>query len=267
MVRVRTSLLAALVVVIACASPRSDPAARDRELVVFAAASLREPFSTLGDAFRRTHPGVKVTFAFAGTQELRAQLEHGAAADVLASADLRHMDELVRERLASTPVVFARNEPVLVIARDSAGSLRNLADLPAAERVIIGAPEVPIGRYTLQLLDRAGATLGRDFRSRVEAKVVSRELDVRQVLNKVSLGEAQAGVVYRSDVMATGARVAVVSIPADINVMAEYPIAVLTGAPHPLLAQQWVSQVLSPEGQRVLSESGFLAPRGGEHAQ
>lgn len=252
----------AAVALLGCAGSESDPAATapEKALVVFAAASLREAFTAIGSEFERTHPGVELGFNFAGTQELRTQLEHGAAVDVFASADQRHMDELVHAGRAAGPVVFARNEPVLVVARDSAGSLRSLADLPSATRIVIGTPEVPIGRYTLQILDRAAAMLGSDFRARVEAKVVSRELNVRQVLAKVTLGEAQAGVVYRSDVQNAPDGVAVVAIAPEINVIAEYPIAVVAGAAHPELARAWVELVLSASGQRALRAAGFLPP-------
>ncbi|WP_437591379.1 molybdate ABC transporter substrate-binding protein [Sorangium sp. So ce1000] len=239
---------------------RSEPASAQREdkLVVFAAASLRDVFTALGEDFKRSHAGVEVTFNFAGTQELRTQLEHGAAVDVFASADQRHMDELVKAGRAAGPVVFARNEPVLVVASESAAAIRGLADLPAATRIVIGTPEVPIGRYTLQILDRASASLGADFRARVESKVVSREPNVRQVLAKVRLGEAQAGVVYRADAQAAQDGVVVVAIPPEVNVIAEYPIAVVSAAAHPGLARAWVDLVLSEAGQGALRRAGFL---------
>lgn len=256
-------LAACLVVLGGCKRSEPAPAPREDRLVVFAAASLRDVFTAMSEDFERAHAGVEVTFNFAGTQELRTQLEHGAAVDVFASADQRHMDELVKSGRAAGPVVFARNEPVLVVARESAGTIRGLADLPAATRIVIGAPEVPIGRYTLQILDRASMSLGADFRARVEARVVSRELNVRQVLTKVRLGEAQAGVVYRTDAHAAQDGVTVVAIPPDINVIAEYPIAVVVGAAHPGLARAWVDLVLSETGQGALRRAGFLAPSGG----
>jgi molybdate transport system substrate-binding protein len=252
--------LAAVLFSLAPACERAAPA--ERELVVFAAASLREVFTRLGAELQRAHPGTELRFNFAGSQELRTQLEHGASADVFAAADFRHMDALVRAGSAATPALFARNEPVLVVAQESAASLRSLADLPAAERIVIGTPEVPIGRYTLQILDLASARLGADFRARVEARVVSRELNVRQVLAKVTLGEAQAGIVYRSDARAAGDEVAVVDIPPNLNVVAEYPIAVLARAPHPALARAFVELVRSPRGQAELAAAGFLRPEG-----
>lgn len=238
----------------------AEPVVQEDRLVVFAATSLREAFTAMGDAFERAHPGVEVTFNFAGTQELRTQLEQGAAVDVFVSADQVHMSALVQGSHAAAPVVFARNEPVIVVATEAAASVRSLSDLPSAERIVIGAPEVPIGRYTVQILDRAGATLGADFRARVEARVVSRELNVRQVLAKITLGEAQAGVVYRTDAQSAQAQVSVVTIPSEINVIAEYPIAVMTAAAHPTLARAFVDFVMSAEGRRALSRAGFLAP-------
>lgn len=240
-----------------CKRP-GPPAAQERRLVVYAAASLREAFTAIGEDFERAQPGVELTFSFAGSQQLRTQLEHGAPADVFASADQRQMDELLRAGRVLGPVVFARNEPVLVVAQESAGAIRGLGDLPGASRLVIGAPEVPIGRYTLALLDRASASLGPDFRARVEARVVSRELNVRQVLAKVVLGEAQAGIVYRTDARSAQDRVAVVKIPEELNVIAEYPIAVVSQAAHPGLARAWVERVLSADGQRALRAAGFL---------
>jgi molybdate transport system substrate-binding protein len=240
-------------------TPPPKPVAEDK-VVVFAAASLQDAFGKLAEEFKRARPDVDVTFNFAGTQELRTQLEHGAPVDVFASADLKHMDALVAAARVDRPVVFTGNEPVVVVARESAGKIRSFADLPSADRIVLGVPEVPIGRYTLQILGRASEELGTDFRARVEAKVVSRELNVRQVLAKVSLGEAQAGIVYRTDARSSGEDVSVVAIPSEFNVIADYPIAVVVGAPHPSLARAWVDFITSERGQRMLGEAGFLAP-------
>lgn len=238
------------------------PLAREDQLVVFAAASLRNVFTALGADFQETHAGIDLTFNFAGTQELRTQLENGAAVDVFASADQHLMDELGRASRVSGPVVFARNELVLVVASEARSSIRGLSDLPSASRIVIGTPEVPIGRYTLQLLDRASKILGADFRRRVEDKVVSRELNVRQVLAKVSLGEAEAGFVYRTDAESAKGRVSILTIPPEINLIAEYPIAVVNGAAHPVLARAWLALVLSAKAQRALRTAGFLSPAG-----
>jgi molybdate transport system substrate-binding protein len=241
-------------------SAAAAPAAAKEELVVFAAASLRDAFGNLKTEFARTHPNLQLTFNFAGTQELRAQLEHGAVVDVFASADQKSMDQLESASRVKKPAIFARNEPVIVLAQEQASKVSGLADLPALDKLVIGVPDVPIGRYTEQILSNANKTLGADFSSRVQKKIASRELDVRQVLAKVTLGEADAGVVYRTDANSAQDKVAVVSIPADLNVVAEYPIAVVAAAPHPALAEEWLNFVLSPAGQELLGQAGFLPP-------
>lgn len=239
-----------------------SPSELESEVVVFAAASLRDVFGGMATTFEGVHPGKQVVFNFAGTHQLRMQLEQGASADVFASADQKHMDALLASSRVVSPAVFTRNEPVLVVADEAVGKIRSFADLPNASSIVIGAKEVPIGRYTLEILDRAAVTLGTDFRARVEAKVVSRELNVRQVLSKVSLGEAQAGVVYRTDVTSAQGEVKVVPIPQEFNVVAEYPIAEVKDAAHPSLARAWVDLVFSEEGQAALRDAGFIAPAG-----
>jgi molybdate transport system substrate-binding protein len=243
----------------ASAAPAPVPAAKQNELVVFEAASLKDLFAKLAQRFEKDNAGVKVIANAAGSQELRAQIEHGAAADVMASADRKHMDALAAQGLVVSPSLFACNEPVVVVRTALAPAIETLADLPRAERIVIGAPEVPVGAYTLQILEKAAATLGADFPKRVQAKVASRELNVRQVLAKVVLGEADAGVVYRSDANAAAGKVAVVTIPPDLNVVAEYPIAALKAAPHPDLARRWIDLVKSPTGAAALREAGFVA--------
>lgn len=231
----------------------------DVELVVFEAASLKEAFAKLIPSFENQHPGVKVIANAAGSQELRAQIEHGAAADVFASADRKHMDALIRQGLIASSSVFICNEPVVVVRPALAGTIKTLGDLPRADRIVVGAPEVPIGAYAARILQRANATLGPDFSKRVETKVASRELNVRQVLAKVTLGEADAGIVYRSDALLAGAKVQIVGIPPELSVTAEYPIAVLKAAPHAALATQWVALVKSPAATEALRGAGFVS--------
>jgi len=233
--------------------------AASEEVVVFQAASLKDVFAKLAPQFEKGNPGVKVIANAAGSQELRTQIEHGAAADVMASADRKHMDALLSQGLVVAPSVFTCNEPVVVVRAALAASIKTLADLPRAERIVIGVPDVPIGAYTLQILKKAAAKYGADFPARVEAKVASRELNVRQVLAKVALGEADAGVVYRSDAITARGKVEIVTIPADLNVIAEYPIAALKEAPHPDLARRWIDLVKSPEGTAALRDAGFSA--------
>jgi molybdate transport system substrate-binding protein len=233
------------------------------EVVVFEAASLRDVFSRLAAVFESAHPGVKVVANAAGSQELRAQIEQGANADVFASADRQQMDSLAARKMVAPASIFTCNEPVVIVRPGLAATIKSLGDLPRAERIVIGVPDVPIGNYTLQILRKAGAKAGgpygADFPARVQAKVASRELNVRQVLAKVKLGEADAGVVYRSDALTAPGKVQVVNIPPDLNVIAEYPIALLAAPPHRALAQAWLDLVLSPVGQGKLREAGFTA--------
>ena len=260
------SLLAlAALVALGCDGRRASPREREeRELVVFAASSLREAFIELARSFERAHPGVEISFNFGGSQDLRRQIVEGAPADVFASADERQMAELEAAARVEAPRVFARNAPVVVVAREKADVLRTFADLPNAERIVLGAPDVPIGRYALAVLDAASHTLGADFRARVEARVVSHELNVKQVLAKVALGEADAAIVYRTDAAAARGDVTVVELPAEIAVVARYPIAVAKGAPHPRLARAWVELVLAPDGQGRLEHAGFATSDGAE---
>jgi molybdate transport system substrate-binding protein len=227
------------------------------ELVVFAASSLREAFGELGQAFERTHPGTKVVFHLAGSQELRTQIENGAPADIFASADPKHMQALVDGKLAVTPRVFARNEPVLVVPKGNPAGIGHFSDLPKARRIVVGVPEVPIGAYTLRILEAASKRYGEDFRVKVEARVVSRELNVRQVLAKVRLGEADAAVVYRTDAATAGRDVELIAIPPEVNVVAEYPVAALTRARQPPLAAAFVDSLFSVSGREVLARFGF----------
>jgi molybdate transport system substrate-binding protein len=253
--RARGYALAALLLVAATDAAAAAPPAK--ELVVFEAASLKDVFAKLARRFENDNPGVKVVTNAAGSQELRAQIEHGAIADVVASADRKHMDALVRQGLVAAPSVFTCNEPVIVVRAPLASSIKTLADLPRADRIVIGTPEVPIGAYALQIVNRAAARLGADFPRRVQAKVASRELNVRQVLAKVVLGEADAGVVYRSDAMTAGSKVAVVAVAPELNVTAEYPIAALKAAPQPELAWRFIDLVKSPAGAAALRDAGF----------
>jgi molybdate transport system substrate-binding protein len=247
-----------------CSESGQGDAAVERELVVFAASSLQDVFTALSASFREKHPGVEVKFSFAGTQQLRTQIEHGASFDVFAAADSVHALTLVHSNHLRPSSTIAENEPVIVVAPSASALVRQLADLPHVDRLVIGSREVPIGRYTLEVLERATRELGHDFRRQVESKVVSRELNVRQVLSKVLLGEAQAGVVYRSDALTAKGRVTLVEIPRRLNVVARYPIAVAVKAPHPGLARAWVDFMRSAEARAALSAAGFRVPEGGD---
>jgi molybdate transport system substrate-binding protein len=227
-------------------------------LHVFAAASLTGAFSEIGKEFESTHPGLTVEFNFAGSQLLRTQIEQGAQADVFASADRAQADALRIKDLIEPPHVFTRNHLVVVtpIKASRVGSLIDLAR--PGRKIVVAGPTVPAGRYTLQLLrNLAGSGLyGDDYQARVQANVVSQESNVRAVLGKVAMGEADAGFVYRADVQ--DGRVRVLYIPDRLNVVAEYPIGVVVGSEAPGLAKEFVAFVDGPEGHSILLKHGFM---------
>ena len=241
--------------------PSSSHPGDGKELVVFAAASLTDVFQKVATMFEKRHPGGKVRLSFGGSQELRVQIEQGAKADVFASADAKHMAALFQQDLVRSPRIFARNRPVLVVPAGNPARLASFADLAKAERIVVGVPEVPIGTYVDQVLAAAKQAYGEAFDERVSAHIRSRELNVRQVLAKVVLGEADAGIVYRTDAQSAKDRVRTIHIPDKLNITADYPIALLTAAPQPGLAKAWLALVFSKEGQAALSAAGFgLAP-------
>lgn len=242
-------------VLLASGARAGDPPPQ-RELVVLAAASLRDAFTAIAKSFEAAHPGVHVTLAFTGSQELRAQVEHGAAADVFASADAAPLRALEAAGLSKPSTVFARNVLVVVVPQGNPSGISTFGDLPKARKLVIGVPESPIGGYTVKVLERADK-VRPGFFALVEPHVASRELNVRQVLAKVSLGEADAGIVYRTDALTARGKVTMVEIPAALNEIAEYPIAALSRGKQPALAQEFIALVNGAEGQRLLADQGF----------
>ena len=256
----RSVLLLALVALATLIVPASTgPAAAtpSHELIVFAAASLKDAFAALAATFEASHPGARVVLNLAGSQELRAQIEQGAPVDLFASADRNQIYPLAAAGLVEEPVTLTCNRPVVITGR-ALTTMRTLGDLPLAQRIVLGAPEVPIGHYAAELLGRAAKLYGPDFPDRVQARVVSRELNVRQVMAKVLLGEADAAIVYASDATAARGKVRVVQIPDAVNIVAEYPIAVAHGAAHAPLARGFLSLLQGPAGARAFKEAGFV---------
>lgn len=249
-----------LVMLAAGCAPQAEPVT----LTVMAAASLKAPFEELGKAFEADHPGVTVMFNFGGSQQLAQQLSQGAPADVFASANAKQMDLVVDagriEQSAVRP--FTRNVLVVVVPKSNPANLTGLADLArGGYKLVLAAQEVPVGGYTLEFLDKAEAagTFGAGYKAGVLVNVVSYEENVKTVLTKVALGEADAGIVYSSDVSgADAAKVTQIEIPADLNVVAEYPIAVIKDSAHKDLAGEFAALVLSEAGQAVLEKYGFM---------
>jgi molybdate transport system substrate-binding protein len=246
------------------ASPTGDETGAAATLHISAAASLTDAFNEIGANFAAAHPGVEVAFNFAGSNQLAAQIAEGAPVDVFASANTRQMDAAIETGriISDTQQTFARNRLVVIAPGDNPAGLQSLQDLATpGVKIVLAAAEVPVGQYALDFLDKAaaGGALGDGYKEAVIANVVSYEADVRAVLTKVALGEADAGIVYQSDVGAAAEEVVQIEIPDDLNTIATYPIAALADSPHPELAQQFVDYVLGPEGQRVLAAYGFAA--------
>jgi molybdate transport system substrate-binding protein len=239
------------------------PTAVSGPLTVFAAASLTASYTDIGKAFEAVNPGTKVTFNFAGSQALRTQIEQGAKTDVFASADSNNMNPLKTAGLVvgDTPI-FTRNRLVVIMPKDNPAGLKTLKDLSKAGlKLDIADASVPVGNYFLQSLDKlsADATYGADFKTQVLARVVSKETDVKQVVSKVSLGEADAGVVYTTDAQAAIDKLVTIEIPDQFNVIVVYPISVVKGSANPALAQKFIDYVLSADGQAVMKKYGFAA--------
>lgn len=267
-------LVIALLVLTSCApqpvaSPQADtPAAtaaatdlpaESVDLTVFAAASLTDAFTEIGQAFDATHPEANTVFNFGGSQNLRTQLEQGAQADVFASANKKEMDAAISSGLvvSGTEQVFLNNHLVVILPAANPGAIQSLEDLARPGlKLVLAAEEVPVGNYARQALEKLDATYDGDYKQAVLANVVSNEDNVKQVVAKVQLGEADAGIVYSSDAIAVPDLKTIV-IPPDANVVAKYPIALLKAAPSPALAQEFVDFVLSPEGQSILKKWGF----------
>ncbi|GAA3857160.1 molybdate ABC transporter substrate-binding protein [Streptomyces sedi] len=218
-------------------------------LTVLAAASLTDVFEEAGAAYEEERPGTTVRFSFAGSQELVAQLNGGAPADVLVTADTDTMASAAE--LTGEPETIARNELTIVTPPDNPAGVEELADLgEPGLRLVLAAPEVPAGRYGQEVLRERG----------VEAEPVSLESSVRAVLGKVRLGEADAGLVYATDAAVAGDDVRTVPIPEEWNVLAAYPAAALNEAEHPDEAADFVSWLNGETARGLLADAGFLAP-------
>ena len=227
---------------------------------IYAASSLTDAFVEIERAFEASHDGVDVALTFAGSQVLRLQIEQGAPADLFASANPDHAQALRDARLLRDVRPFAANELAVIVPLDNPAGIESYGDLTAAERLVIGTEGLPVGRYTRAALRRSAAALGAEFETTVLSRVVSLENNVRLVRAKVELGEADAGIVYRTDAVAS-ARVRTIPIPADLNERAKYVIGIVTnGDAASDRAERWIAFLLSPEGQAILGEHGFLAP-------
>jgi molybdate transport system substrate-binding protein len=253
----RTSILAGLVAAVlagcggVAARPAADPSPElSGTLTVLAAASLTEAFTEIGDQLRAEHRGLDVKLSFAGSPTLVTQVQQGAPADVFAAADQANMQKVVAGGFAADPpAVFARNRLEIVVEAGNPRRISSVSDLANPSiKVDVCAPAVPCGSYAAAVFAKAG----------VRVTPVSQEQDVRSVLTKVGLGEADAGVVYVTDVRSAGGRVQGVEIPDGLNAIAQYPIVRLRSSPNAAAARAFVERVLSARGQRVLEDRRFM---------
>lgn len=254
--RRRVSLLVAAVLLAACgngggtASSSPSSTSLSGDINVFAAASLTSSFNAIGTSFHRANTGVVVNFNYAGTPTLVTQIEQGAPADVFASADTANMDKMTADGyVTGASLVFAHNQLEIVVAPGNPRGIKGLADLARPGLIYVSeAPSVPAGKYSLQALATA------------DVKVTPRSLEtsVTAVIGKIELGEADAGIVYTTDVAAAGSKVQGVPIPAADNVIATYPIVAVKGTKNLAVANAFIAYLLSPAGQSTLATFGFL---------
>mgnify|MGYP003288461392 CR=1 FL=1 len=233
------------------------------ELTIFTAASLTDAFKEMAAQIGQANPGTKLTFNFAGSPTLRTQLAQGARADVFASADEPNMYGAEKDgTISGEPQIFARNPLVVVIPADNPAGIKTLQDLAKPKlKLVLASKDVPVGNYSRQALDKMSQdpAFGNEFAKRVLANLVSEETNVKQVASKVQLGEADAGIVYSTDVtQAIRSTVRVIDIPPEFNVIAKYPIAAVKGARNESGARAFIDYVLSPAGQVILTRHGFL---------
>lgn len=242
----------------------APPEAPSGQLTVFAAASLTDAFTDIGAAFMAANPGVRISFNFAGSQQLATQISEGAPADIFASANRTQMQVAIDSTrvVSGTQRTFARNQLVAITPRDNPANISQISDLARpGVKLILADASVPAGQYAQDVLTRASALpeYGAAYRESVLANVVSFENNVRQVLTKIVIGEGDAGIVYRTDAALEADKLQQIAIPDALNTIAAYPIAPIADSASPEVAQAFIDFVLGPEGQRILGRYGFTA--------
>ena len=221
-------------------------------LDVYAASSLATPFADAGLAYEKAHPGVKVQFNFGASSDLARFVQEGAPADVFASADMSNMDRVEsKDLLDSPPVIFATNYLEIIVEKGNPLNISSLQDLENLDLIFVTtSPDVPIGKYTAEVLTKAGVSVTPD----------SLDSNVKGIMLKVASGEADAGIVYHSEVVASDGQVEGVEIPAEFNIVATYPIGIIKNSANKKQAQGFVDFLLSTAGQTLLTQYGFGLP-------
>lgn len=254
-----------IVVLLICAlgGNHKAAAAGKTEVQVFAASVMTESFGEIKRLFEKTHPEVDVKLSFAATSVLRFQVEQGSTPEVFESADAKNMEALVKKGfIATKPLPIAHNRIAVIIPAANPGKIRSLADLARPNLALVGcAADVPVGAYTLEVLgklDKSGK-FGKDFGKRVKANFHSLEPNVKGIVAKVMLGDADAGFCYVSDLNANVAKkVRIIPIPDKYNVLASHYIGIVKGCPNAKLGRQFITTVLSPTGQAILQRNGLI---------
>ncbi|MGA7075515.1 MAG: molybdate ABC transporter substrate-binding protein [Halobacteriota archaeon] len=252
------------VAIAACGCMSPTQTTQSGKLTVFAAASLTDAFNEIGRSYQANHTDTNISFNFGGSQVLRTQIEQGARADVFASANLKQMNALKDQGLMnnSSITVFAKNKLAIIVPAANPANITNLSDLARSGiKLVVGTKDVPCGDYTIQMLNNTAnvTAYGPDFKNRTLANVVSQEPNVNGIVTKVALGEADAGIVYVSDVpLQYKDKVQTIAIPDSVNVVAQYPIGVLSGTKNAQEAQSFIDFVKSPAGQTILQKYGFI---------
>ena len=256
-----TLMIIAGLLVAGCTTTEETPG--ETTLTVFTAASLTGAFTDIGKAYEAQNENVKVVFVFDGSQTLRTQIEQGANADIFVSASTKHMKALQDSGFMdnSTVAPFLGNSLALIVPVDSPAGITGLADLnKPGVKIVIGTKDVPFGDYTRQMFEKmvADPAYGPAYKDAVMKNVVSEETAVSSVVPKLALGEADAAIVYKSDVSKDDlTKVTRIDIPAEYNVVATYPLGILAESPSKTEAESFIAFVRGPDGSAILTEYGF----------
>ncbi|HEX9467212.1 MAG TPA: molybdate ABC transporter substrate-binding protein [Acidimicrobiia bacterium] len=233
------------------AAAKTKTAKLSGSITVSAAASLTEAFTQMGKDFQKKNKGANITFNFAASSALAAQIQGGAPADVFASADGGNLQKVVTTgQVTAAPTDFTANLLTIVVKPGNPKGVKSLADLAKVGVVSLCAAAVPCGKYATQMLTQDGVTIPTDK--------ITLGQDVKATLTAVATGDADAGLVYATDAKSAGKTVAQIKIPASLNILAIYPIAPIAASQNTALAKAWVDYVLSPVGQKTLAKFGFL---------
>ncbi|WP_227937615.1 molybdate ABC transporter substrate-binding protein [Alkalihalobacillus deserti] len=248
-----------LVLITGCTSSAEESSSQSPELMVFAAAQLQDAYTEAEEVFEEKYE-TNVMINFAGSQVVRTQIEQGAYADVFASADFSHMEALQDQNLVGKDTTFSHNTLTVLLPKSNPGNLSSLQDLSEVKHnLVIGIDAVPIGIYAREFLDNANAAFGSGYKEKVMSNVVSMETNTRAVAGKVTLGEADAGIVYVTDVIPSiEDKVITIEIPDNLNVLTNNTMAIVNDSKNKELAEQWIDFIMSEEGQNLLAKHKFM---------